>query len=141
MAAPAPQSDAPSFLLLEDMFSREDDRFVDELRKHGDAKRLQAFALKWRDDARPWARAQVPRYLALPLDGPGHAPVVKRLLKGAIERGDEAQMGALLRALDGLVRRRRKKTWTWDTRARRSVEGESLRPPRDVLPRDRKSVV
>ena len=37
-------------------------------------------------DHRPWAREQVLRYVALPMDRPGHQPVVKRLFKHAEER-------------------------------------------------------
>lgn len=126
-----------NFLIVEEYFAREDERFVEALRTAGGGgkvKRLAAFADRWKSDPRPWAREQVFKYLALPLNAEEHHPVVKRLFKEAEKRGDDAVVGAFLAAFDTLVRRVRKSRWKWDYQTRSAEEVEELRTPRDVLP-------
>jgi hypothetical protein len=132
------QEKGTSFLIVEEYFAREDERFVEALRAAGGggkAKRLAAFADRWKTDPRPWAREQVFKYLALPLNAEEHQPVVKRLYKEMEKRGDDAVVGALLVAFDTLVRRVRRTRWTWDYESRAAVEVEELKTPRDVLPK------
>jgi hypothetical protein len=42
---------------------------------------MAALADRWKKDPRSWAREQIFKCLALPLDCPGHHPLVKRLFK------------------------------------------------------------
>jgi len=129
-------SDRASTLLMEEYFSSGDDRFLDELRKAHDPKKLAAFADRWKKDFRPWARSQVFRYLELPLDRPGHQPVVRRLFKHAEEKRDDELMGAFAVAFDRLVRRVRRRRYHYDWETRRSWEEEVLFAPRDSLKGD-----
>ena len=54
------------------------------------------------------ARARFFKYLALPLDRPGHHPLVKRLFKQAEANRDHELMAAFLVAFDRLIRRQRR---------------------------------
>jgi hypothetical protein len=132
---------ATSFLLIEEYFSREDDRFLPALRDAGwqgeskaTIKRLAAFADRWKTDPRPWARRQILDYLGLPLNAPLHQPVVKRLFKECEKRGDDALMGAFLVAFDTLIRRVRKTRWKWDYQARAAAEVEEWVVRRNTMP-------
>ena len=60
-----------SSLLVDDSFAAEDDRFVDQVRTVTSPKYLAALADRWKKDPRPWARRQILKYLALPLDRAG----------------------------------------------------------------------
>lgn len=131
-----PSSDRASLLLLDECFAQEDNRFVETLRKIESPKFLAGLAERWKKDARPWARAQLLTYLELPLDVPGHQPLVKRLYKDAETKRDHEVVAAFLVAFDTLVRRARCKTWRWDRETRASYELEYLATPRDVLPRE-----
>ncbi len=70
---------------------------------------LGAFARKWLDDPRPWARAQLRAYVEDGLDRPGHRTLVKRLYKGVEERGDLELLPLFFVAFDRM-RRLRKRT-------------------------------
>src|SRR5262249_49772340 len=72
-------------------------------------------------------------YLALPLDRPGHHPVVKRLFKHAEAAGDHALMAAFLVAFDRLIRRRRWTRYRYNWQTRQSWQGEELYAPRDQI--------
>jgi hypothetical protein len=123
-----------SFLLVEEYFATGDDRFVDALRDFHVAGSLASLADKWRRDPRPWARQQVLKYLALPLDAAAHETVVKRLFKSAEEKQDDELMGAFALAFDRLVRRRRQKLFRYDWQTRQRWTEEVLFSPRNVLP-------
>jgi hypothetical protein len=123
-------------LLVEECFSAQDAGFLEALRRMDSAKVLAAFADRWKKDSRPWARAQIFAYLDLPLDCPGHQPVVKRLFKHAEENKDTELLGAFLVAFDTLVRRVRRPHWRWDRDLRQSYSEERLEVPRNVIPRD-----
>lgn len=101
-------------LLLEEYFNSEDDRFLETLRQISSAPFLASVAERWKKDPCPWARQQILNYLELPLNCPGHQPVVKRLFKQAEENKDHEQMAAFLVAFDRLVRRERGARWKWD---------------------------
>ncbi len=73
-------------LLVDEFFATEDDRFLAELRKLHKIEALVGLAERWKKDPRPWAREQIVKLLELPLDVPGHQPVVKRLFKQAEAR-------------------------------------------------------
>src|SRR5690348_12829204 len=94
------QNDRGSMLLVEECFATQDAGFLDALRQVDSPKLLAAFADRWKRDPRPWAREQIFAYLDLPLNCPGHQPVVKRLFKDAEERKDDELMGAFLVAFD-----------------------------------------
>src|SRR5262245_48375382 len=100
--------DQPSTLFVDECFARQDEQFVDQMRAVRSPKYLAALADRWKHDPRPWAREQIFKYLALPMDRPGHHPVVKRLFKHAEEKRDDELMAAFLVAFDRLVRRRRR---------------------------------
>jgi hypothetical protein len=135
-----PSGNLPSFLLVDEYFSQQDDRFLTVLRQPYPAKQLAAFADRWKKDSRPWARRQIMAYLGLPLDVPGHHPVVKRLFKHAEQAGDHELVGVFLRIFDRLVRRYRKvvRHWDYDPATRRSTVTENyvIALAKDVLPAD-----
>lgn len=133
MSVPPPNERA-SILLMEECFSAGDAGFITALRRVEQPKVLAALADRWKKDARPWARAQIFAYLDLPLDTPGHQPLVKRLFKDAESRRDDELLGAFLVAFDALVRRARKTRWHWEPATRSSYEEEYLGSPRDSIP-------
>src|SRR3954447_17974000 len=90
---PLPESKA-AYLATEEYLSAGDDRFLEQFHALRDPKRLAPIADRLKKDHRPWARERVLRYVALPMDRPGHQPVVKRLFKHAEERGDVELMAA-----------------------------------------------
>ena len=99
---------AGSWSLAEELFTRGDAGFLDELRRVHFAERLGDFAARWVADPRPFARAALFDYLARPLNCYRHEPLVKRLFKLAETAGDDEVMGAFLVAFDRTVRRVRK---------------------------------
>lgn len=131
-----PENNRSSLLLVEDCFASQDARFLETLRGVHSAKWLASFADRWKKDPRPWARQQILAYLDLPLNCPGHQPIVKRLFKQAEENKDHELMGAFLAAFDTLVRRLRHQHWRWDRNTRQSYAIERLATPRNVIPRD-----
>lgn len=131
-----PNNDRGSMLLVEECFASEHAGFLEALRRIDSPKLLAAFADRWKKDARPWAREQILAYLDLPLNSPGHEPLIKHLFKDAEERKDDALMAVFLVAFDTLVRRVRKHRWRWDPRTRSSSQDEYLAVRRDVLPKE-----
>lgn len=123
-------------LLVEDCFASQDAGFLSALRGITSAKLLAAFADRWKKDPRPWARQQIFAYLDLPLNCPGHQPIVKRLYKQAEEAKDHELVGAFLVAFDTLVRRVRRPHWRWDRETRQSYTVERLETPRNTIPLD-----
>jgi len=117
-------------LLVEDCFATQDPGFLEALRAIDSPKLLAAFADRWKKDPRPWAREQIFRYLDLPLDRPGHQPVVKRMFKHAEEQKDHELLGACLVAFDTLVRRVRRHRWTYQGMV------ERLAVPHNTIPRE-----
>ena len=84
-------------MIVDESFAAGDDAFVERVRTISSPKYLAALADRWKKDPRPWAREQIFRYLALPLDRPGHQPVVKRLFKHAEKVGDDRVDGGVSR--------------------------------------------
>jgi hypothetical protein len=80
---------------------------------------LGALARRWLEDPRPWARAQLVRYVEDGCDRPGHRTLVKRLYKGAEDRGDDELVALFLVAFDRMrrVRIRKRKVYDWTTRS------------------------
>jgi hypothetical protein len=129
----SPEGDRGALLLLDAYFDEEDRRFLDQLRAVRAAPALAAFADRWKRDPRPWARRQILDYLDLPLDRPGHHPVVKRLFKHAEGSNDDELMAAFLVAFDRLVRREVRTRWRFDADARTPFQEEFLRTPRNAI--------
>ncbi len=122
-----------STILVDDSFAAEDDQFLDRIRSVNSLKYLAGLADRWKKDPRPWAREQIFKYLELPLDRPGHHPLVKRLFKQAEANRDHELMGAFLVAFDRLIRRRRRTRYRYDFRTRQSWQEEELSAPRDQI--------
>ena len=97
-----------SWSLADELFTRGDAGFVDELRRVHFADRLGDFAKRWIGDSRPFARQALFDYLSRPLNCFRHEPLVKRLFKFAEKAGDDELMGAFLVAFDRSIRRVRK---------------------------------
>ncbi len=129
-----PATSPPSFLLVEQQFEDQDDRFVDSLRQVTDWKKLAGFAGRWKIDHRPWAHLQILRYLRLPLNGRGHQPVVKQLFKQAEATHQVDVLAVCLAAFDRLVRYQRKTRRTYDFETRQVLEEEVLQLPRNRAP-------
>src|SRR4051794_17936508 len=108
---PPPPNDRGSTLLVEECFAAQDGGFVDALRKVDSGKWLAAFADRWKKDTRPWARMQIFAYLDLPLNCPGHQPLIKRLFKNAEAARDNELVAAFAAVFDDLVRRVRRRRW------------------------------
>jgi hypothetical protein len=125
-----------STMLVDESFASQSEQFVEQVRMANAPRYLGGLADRWKRDPRPWAREQIFVYLALPLDRPGHQPLVKRLFKQAEANRDDELMGAFLLAFDRLVRRQRRKAYRWDSQARQSYQIEELYPPRDNISND-----
>lgn len=128
-----PSSNPVSTLVVDESFAAEAEDFVDRMRMVSAPKYLAALADRWKKDPRPWARRQIFKYLAMPLDRPGHHPIVKRLFKQAEADRDDELMAAFMVAFDRLVRRQRRVRYTWDSRTRQSEQFEQLFNPRDQI--------
>lgn len=128
-----------STLAVDEAFASGDDRFVELLRGVTSPQYLAALADRWKRDPRPWAREQIVRYLAQPMDRPGHEPVVKRLFKQAEANRDDELMAHFLVAFDRLVRRERHTRRVWDHVSRRDWQQEVLYSPSNVISRQSKS--
>lgn len=94
---------------------------------------LGAFARRWLEDPRPWAREQLRRYVEDGCDRPGHRTLVKRLYKGAEDRGDDELIALFLVAFDRMRAVRVRKRKTYDRMLQQVVERETveLLRPRD----------
>jgi hypothetical protein len=125
-----------SILLVEEYFSSQDDRFLVQLREVTVARLLAPFATQWAKDPRPWAREQQLAYLALPMNVPGHQPVVKRLFKQAVEKGDDELVAVCQVAFDRLIRRQRRKRYHYDRQTGQSTQVEVLHTPQNTLPNE-----
>lgn len=127
-------------MLVEECFAAHDSGFVHALRQVNSGRWLAAFADRWKQDTRPWARAQLFAYLDQPLSCPGHQPLVKRLFKHAEATRDHELMAAFATAFDGMVRRVRRRRWRWDYDLRTGVDEEVLATPRNVIKSSKESV-
>jgi hypothetical protein len=124
-----------STTLVDESFATQDEQFVERVRRVASPKYLAALADRWKKDPRPWAREQIFEYLRLPLDRPGHHPLVKRLFKQAEGNADHELMAAFLVAFDRLIRRQRRVRYRYDYETRQSWQEEELYSPRDqILP-------
>jgi hypothetical protein len=130
----APGNERGQMLLAEEYFAAEQPAFLVTIRQVHQPKALAALADRWKKDPRPWAREQILAYLALPLNCPGHQPIVKRLFKQAEENKDHELMAAFLVAFDRQVRREIRTKRKWDFQSRAAIEEEKLVTPRDVIP-------
>jgi len=128
-----PKDSQISTMLVDESFATQDDQFVDRVRMATAPKYLAGLADRWKKDPRPWSREQIGNYLALPLDRPGHHPLVKRLFKHAEAGGDHELMAAFLVAFDRLVRRQRRTRYRYDYQTRQSWQEEELFAPRDQI--------
>jgi hypothetical protein len=124
----------PSSLLLDELFSAGDERFLDHLLNFHEPKKLASLADRWKADPRPWARRVMFQYLELVPSNPGHEPVVKRLFKHAEAHRDDEAMAHFAYAFDRLIRRKRRMQHHWDWQTRTSWSEEVLVVPRDVMP-------
>lgn len=120
--------------LAEEYFAAEDARFVEAIRDVSNSEQLAAFADRWKQDSRPWARRQAVDYLEHSPDCVGHQPVVKRLFKQAEENGDDELMGAFAVLFDRLVRHERKTRWQYDWESRSTWQEEYLSATAPALP-------
>ena len=95
---------------------------------------LGSFAKRWLEDPRPWAREQLRLYLQDGCDRPGHRTLVKRLYKGAEERGEHELIGLFLVAFDRMrrLRTRTRKVYDWTTR--QVVERQEVRAVKPRAP-------
>ena len=123
----------PSTLLIDELFARQDGEFIERLREVRSSQYLAALADRWNRDPRPWAREQVMDYLSLPMDRPGHHPLVKRLFKHAEAQRDDELMAHYLVAFDRLIRRRRRMAYRYDWQTRTSWREETLYSPQDQI--------
>jgi hypothetical protein len=126
-------------LMLDEALASQDERFVDLLRNFHDPKRVATIADRWARDHRPWAREKIISYLSLPLDVPGHEPLIKRLFKYAESQKDDALIARFLRVFDRLIRRVRKQRYRYDWKTRQSWSEDFLYTPvnRVVAPSER----
>jgi hypothetical protein len=122
-----------SSLLVDESFAVQDDRFVERVRLIAAPPYLASLADRWKKDPRPWARRQIFEYLALPLNRPGHHPLVRRLFKQAEANHDHELLASFLVAFDRLVRRQRRTRYRYDYQTRRSWQDELLVSPRDSI--------
>lgn len=116
----------PSKILLDELYAAEDDDFIECLKQFDSYEYLKHFSQRWAADKRPWARSQLVRYFHSTLNDPGHEVVIKRTFKAAIEREDDELLSHFLVAFDGLVRRIRSQTYSYNYRTRESYSTESL---------------
>jgi hypothetical protein len=128
-----PSQPAFSPLLLDELFSAGDERFLDHLIRFHEPKKLASIADRWRTDPRPWARRVIMQYLERAPNSPGHEPVVKRLFKHAEGNRDDELMAHFARCFDELIRRKRRTPQHWDWPSRTSWSEEVLVVPRDVV--------
>jgi hypothetical protein len=122
-----------STLLVDEAFATQDERFVDYVRQVAAPKYLAGLADRWKRDARPWAREQIIKYLALPMDRPGHHPVVKRLFKEAEAKRDDGLVAEFVVAFDRLVRRERGRRYHYNYQTRQLTQEEVLVSPRNQI--------
>jgi hypothetical protein len=128
-----PQGSQISTILVDESFANQDDRFVDLVRMVASPQYLAGLADRWKRDPRPWAREQIFRYLSLPLDRPGHHPLVKRLFKHAESSGDHELMATFMVVFDRLIRRQRRMQYRWNFQTRQSWQEETLYSPRNQI--------
>ncbi len=92
-----------SIVVVREYFTTGDPRFLEELFACQDHAALAGFAPMFFGDLRPWARAQLERYIDDGCDRPFHRALVKRVFKAA-ERADDAELVARFAvAFDRLV--------------------------------------
>ncbi len=92
-----------SIVVVREYFTTGDPRFLEELYACQDHAALAGFAPTFFGDLRPWARAQLERYVDDGCDRPFHRGLVKRVFKAA-ERADDAELVARFAvAFDRLV--------------------------------------
>jgi hypothetical protein len=124
-----------STLLVDEAFATQDEKFVERVRLVASPKYLAGLADRWKRDARPWAREQIFKYLSLPMDRPGHHPLVKRLFKQAETNRDDELMAEFVVVFDRLVRRERRMQYHYNYQTRQLTQEEVLVAPRNqILP-------
>lgn len=125
-----------STLLVEELFSAQDPRFLSSIAEISSAKAIAPFATRWANDPRPWAREQKLTYFAQPLTKAGHQPVVKRLFKQALTAGDDELVAQCMVAFDRLIRRERRRRYHYDADTRQVTQYEVLYSPHNTLPQE-----
>lgn len=105
--------DTGSWDRAQELLEKDDDKFVEELRRITDADELGNFAIRWFGDTRPQARRLMLVYLSRPLNAFRHEALIKRLFKIAEASKDDELMAHFLVALDRSVRRQRKLRSSW----------------------------
>jgi hypothetical protein len=135
-AMPSPPAFSP--LLLDELFSAGDERFLDHLIRFHEPKKLASVAERWKSDPRPWARRVMKQYLERVPNSPGHEPVIKRLFKHAEATRDDELMAHFAYCFDRLIRRKRRTQHHWDWQSRTTWSEEVLVVPRDVVPKARR---
>jgi hypothetical protein len=118
---------------VDELFHREDDRFLEELGNLYAPRKLASFADRWKKDPRPWVKEQLLSYLDEPMNHPGHHPIVKRIFKHAEKSGDHELMAAFMVSFDRSVRRKRKIRTRFDGLNDRWVQEEILVTPRNAI--------
>ncbi len=126
--------ESSSPLLVDEYFAAQDPRFLSTFRQFRGYKRVAAFTDRWKVDPRPWAREQIFKYLAEPLNCPTHQPVVKHLFKHAEEKKDDELMAVFMHLFDCLIRLKRKIRYRYDYQTRQSSTEEYLQAQRDTIP-------
>jgi hypothetical protein len=118
-------------LLLEELFEARDPEFFNYLLSLGpDAKRFVGFAEKFKKDSSPFARKQKLQFARHTSFTKDHRLVFKRLFKHAIAQQDHELVATFMVTLDRMIRRRRRRTYTYDRSIRTTIEGETLRNQR-----------
>jgi len=109
-------SSAP--VLIEEYFLQRSPLFLDALLRCEDDPWLAAFAKRWAEDLRPWAREQLFGYVDDGCDRRNHRPLVKRLFKHAERSEDDELMAAFLVAFDRMVKHHlvEQRSWNWRDR-------------------------
>jgi hypothetical protein len=133
MRANIPRVAQTSAVMLSTWCEDQDPRFLDALRGCSDDRALAQLAVNLTRDRRPWVRQQVLAYLALPMDRPGHHPLVKRLFKHAEANDDRELMAAFMTAFDRLVRRKVVQRRVWDSAVNDVITEETLELQRGGL--------
>lgn len=118
---------AASALVLDEYFETGDERFFETLLDSYAEKKLAAFAKRFFEDRRPWAREMLLRYIDDGCDRNEQRGLVKRLFKLAEEAEDDELMAHFIVAFDRLVTQEVVKLRSYDWRAREWVVGFGLR--------------
>ncbi len=103
-----------SSLILAELYDSGNDAFLDAIRQYqADFKPLLGLLEKWKKDPRPWARRLKFEFLLGDKSPWENRVVFKRLFKQAWSDRDHELMGAFMVVLDGSIRRKRSRRYTY----------------------------